>query len=183
MEDNDKELWYVPRYSASEYAIEAVIHGVKIVGRIDSFDEAKLRFIERKTGHADKNGKAPWDKVKVAKHGQLVFYSMLIKEKFGKVHPVCHLVWQETSFITRTIKMGDMELPELGRAKELQLTGKVKKFSRRIAAWEIQKMKTDLIVVIEQIKNDYENYKRTKGIHVATGNAVASEVAPIKGAL
>lgn len=176
MEENDADLSYVPRYGSSEYEIEAVIHGTKIIGRIDSFDDKKIKFIERKTGHADKSGKAPWNKVKVRKHGQLVFYSMLLKERFGKVHDVCHLVWQETEFFKQTRSMGGHVLDELGKSRSLRLTGKIKKFSRRIQEWERKKLKTDLIVVIEQIKKDYAEYKQnSQRLHEQNGKVVAQE--------
>jgi len=158
----DDEKTFDPRYTESEYKIDIPKFGTVLHGRLDKFDPVRLKFLDRKTGHADKDGKAPWDKVKVHKSIQLVWYSLLIKEKFGKVDPVCHIVWQETEWVKDTREFAGMTLPQIGKSRELRLTGKVKKFRRRIYEWERKKLLFDIKVVISQIAEDYDKYKADK---------------------
>ena len=176
-EESEKML--DPRYTESEFKIEVQKFGTLLHGRLDKFDPVRLKFLDEKTGHADRYGKAPWDKVKVKKLTQLVWYSMLIKEKYGKVDPVCHLIWLETEFEKETRSFARHTLTALGRSNKLRLTGKVKKFSRRIYEWERKKLLLDIKVSIEQIKKDYEDYKSAKGIHATTGKDVTQEVASV----
>lgn len=142
----------------AEYPIDIVIKGVRVVGYIDKYDPIKMHFLEYKTGHLDKDGKPPWDRVKVHKHRQLPFYSMLLKEKFGKVDNVCHLIWMETDFKNKTIEFAGHQLES--SKKELYLTGKVKKFRRVIKEYERQAIKKDLLKVVKEIHKDYDKYKK-----------------------
>lgn len=159
LENNDPSLSHVPHYSTFEYPIEVVIEGNKIRGRIDSIDMARLRFLDFKTGHT------PWTKLKVRKLDQMPFYSMLLKEAYGKVDRICHLVWIETEFDKKSIQFDGHELT--AQTRNLRLTGKVKKFKREISKWERTRIKKDLLKVCEEIKKDYAEYiKRGERIHV-----------------
>ncbi len=142
-----------------EKSIEVMIEDLKVIGHIDWLDPEKLRFLDDKFSHRDKTGKVPWDSVKVRKHEQLPFYSMLIKHKFGRVDNVCHLRWHETAFKEKTIMFNGHELKS--KSRELQLTGKVKKFRRVIWQWERDRIKKDLLETAKEIHEDYEHYRTT----------------------
>lgn len=142
----------------AEYRIEVQMDGFKVQGYLDLFKPEKIGFTEFKTGHANKEGKPPWDRVKVARHGQLVFYSMLLREKFGKVDPVCHLIWLETAFKNKMMEFAGHTLQ--APTKELYLTGKVKKFRRVIRKWEREKLKRELLKTVKEIHEDYKRYKK-----------------------
>lgn len=175
IENRDPLLSHIPQHSISEHPISVYIEGNKVIGRIDSFDEEKVSFLDWKTSHATKEGKAPWDKLKVRKLEQLPFYSMLLREKYGKVNTVCHLVWIETEFKDRTIEF-DGHILETEK-KELVLTGKVKKFRRTIAKWERKRMREDLIKTANEIKKDYVEYTTSSTqVHVGDFKERTQEV-------
>lgn len=160
LESNDPRTKHIPNYLAREYDIEVMIEGTRVIGRIDGFDETRIRFLDHKSSHKDKDGKVPWDKVKVRKLEQLPFYSMLLKEKFGKVDNRCHLIWIETEFIENQEEFGGHILRAQGR--ELKMTGRVKKFPRVIRQFERKRIKEDLILAIKEIKQDYAEYRNKK---------------------
>ena len=74
-------LQEVPRYTHPEFRLQVEMEGVRLNGFIDSFDPVSNRFLEYKTRHKNYKGDVPWDSVKVAKHEQLPFYSLMIAEK------------------------------------------------------------------------------------------------------
>ncbi|MGV8131605.1 MAG: hypothetical protein ACP5N7_05905 [Candidatus Pacearchaeota archaeon] len=160
LESDDPRVRHVPNYLNREYDLDKVIEGTRVIGRLDGFDKDRLKFLDHKSSHCDKDGKPPWNKAKVRQLDQLPFYSMLIKEIYGKVDNVCHLIWIETEFQENTIEFNGHILKAKGR--ELYLTGKVKKFRRVIREWERKKIKEDLLKVIKEIEEDYEAYKRNK---------------------
>jgi len=145
-------------YSHPEYKIEVELNGLNILGYLDSFDPARFRFKEFKTGHLNPQGKAPWDKVKVQKHEQLVFYSMLIEMRHGRVDPLCELSWMETEFVNKSMKFEGHILH--AESRELRLTGKIQTFKRKIFKWEREKLKKEIIKIAKEISDDYK--KRSK---------------------
>lgn len=141
-------------YKNKEYRIEVELEeGLRLLGYLDAFNEDDLSILEFKTGHLDSKGKVPWDKVKVQKHKQLVFYSLLVKLKYGKVNPKVHLQWLETKFQKESREFNGHILEAEG--KRLELTGRIETFERRIYKWEIDKMKEEIIKVAKEISNDY----------------------------
>lgn len=175
LESDDPCVKHIPNYSVREYEIDVIIDGNKVFGKVDGFDPVRIRFLDHKSSHKDKNGKVPWDKIKVRKHEQLPFYSMCLKEIFGKVESACHIIWIETEFKENTIEFDGHILKAQGR--ELQLTGKVKKFRREIREWERKRIREDLLKVCNQIKQDYADYTRSKEVHVGVGEVKPQEVA------
>lgn len=148
-------------YGTPEHKIEVEYKGIRILGYLDDFDPKGLRFQEFKTGHLAPDGRAPWDQVKVRKHEQLVWYSMLIEMKYGKVDPVCHLKWLETRFKKKTIvSMGHTLESE---SRDLELTGLIKVFPRRIFKWERENLKREILKVTKDISDDFEDYKKQVG--------------------
>jgi len=95
---NYPALEKVPFYTVSEEPVDVVIGDVPIKGFIDLFEPNEFRFGEVKTGIVHKTNGPPWNMVKVRQHTQLPFYSLILKKKYGKIDPVCHLVWLETFF-------------------------------------------------------------------------------------
>lgn len=152
LEKNDPSVAHVPRYELSEVVLEPELEGIKLHGRIDSFCPKTLSFLDHKTGH----GKA-WDKVKVQKLKQLVFYSLLIELTYGKVNNKAKLVWIETEFRNPELKYKGMTLH---RKKKLHMTGKVEVFERTIFKWEREKMKKDILRVVKEISDDYAKFSQ-----------------------
>jgi hypothetical protein len=157
LENNHEDYKHIPQYSIPEKTIEVEIDGAKFNGRLDSFCDKELKFLDHKTGHLDKNGKVPWNKVKVVKHSQLPFYSMLIKEKYGKVKNLCHIIWIETEFKNKSIEFSGHTLE--AQTRELVLTGKIKKFSRIIQEWERKKIKEKYLQITKEIHDDFKQYR------------------------
>lgn len=94
----------LPTYKKIEHKIYADIKTdaglLKVHGRLDTYEDKPLRFRERKTG------KIPWTPAKVARHGQIDFYYMLIYLSTGKLPTEAHLDWAQT----RVNDNGDVEL-------------------------------------------------------------------------
>ena len=90
-------------YDTPEFEIRTEVNGVPILAYIDSYDSKNNVFREFKTGIQ------PWDRARVIKHGQLLFYAVTLKHKIGKAPEYCDLDWIET-------KVGRSEDAEIGRA-------------------------------------------------------------------
>lgn len=160
LEDNDPSLAHIIRYDTPELSIDIEIDGAKFNGRLDTFDSKKFAFLDYKTSHLSKDGKIPWNKVKVAKLKQLDWYSWLIEEKFGQVKNLCHIVWLETEFKKKTIEFAGHTLE--AQVRELQLTGFMKKIPRTIWNWQREKIREEALLAIKQIDEDYKEYQRIK---------------------
>ena len=126
---------------------------LKLLGYIDSFNIDNLSFVDYKTGHLSKAGKVPWDNLKVRKHKQLVFYSLLIRIKYGSYNKKAQLHWIETEFTKETREFDGHILEATSR--KLGLTGREEVFNREIAEWELDLLKEDIISVAEAISEDY----------------------------
>lgn len=164
MEDPKKikkypELATVPRYSVSEHDILVEVDGVMVKGRIDSYDPETFSFSDMKSGHRNKKGEEPWNNVKVRKTLQLPWYSFLIWWTEGRVDPICFLIWIETRFKHKTIEFEGHKLTN--ESRELELTGVVKVFKRRIAKWERERVRKLIGKVAREIHKDYVNYLQT----------------------
>lgn len=169
----------VERLPRAEYKVEAYLDGIKLLSYLDSFDEERIRFNEYKTGHLSKDGKVPWNAVKVLKHKQLDFYSTVLELKFGKVDDVTKLFWIETRFKTKTIEFAGHILAT--ESRELELTGLVKCFERRIYKYEREAMRRDIIKVALEISKDYEEYtNRSKEVHVESVEGGSQEESKAK---
>lgn len=155
----------LPRHRRSEYNIEVSVgtkkSPVKIGGCIDSFDPETLAFLDYKCSHLSKDGKAPWSAVKVAKHMQLVFYSLLIKAKHKKVAPVATLIWIGTEFKQKAVEFAGHTL--VADSRELSLTGNWHAFPRRIAQWERDHLLEIILRSAKEIEEDFTKYKEANG--------------------
>jgi len=155
LEDGVKDpvLDRVPRYKSMEHRIEILVGDVPFLGVMDSFSPHFKRIIEYKTG------KIPWDDVRVRKHDQLIVYSLLSKLKYGKVDPWLRLVWMETRYKIETQMIGSRQME--GESNELEFTGKIEVFWRRVAEWERKKMRETIQKVAEEISEDYSKFIKT----------------------
>jgi hypothetical protein len=153
----------VEQVPIAEYRIELdLVPGLRLLGYLDGFDDEKLKITEFKTGHLSPDGKAPWDKLKVRRHKQLVFYAMLVLLKFGKFNPWVTLQWLETKFKNKSVVFDGHEL--VSESKELELTGLVKTFKRRICKWEIEKLKEEVLKVAEEISEDFSSWQKDQAV-------------------
>ena len=140
----------------SETKFEADIDkGLKLLGYIDSFNEADLAIIDFKTSHNQKT----WTKVTVAKNKQLVFYSLLVQEKYGKFNRVATLKWYETRLKSNGVTYEGRTYET--KNHDLELTGRVEEFKRKIYKWEVKKIKKDIINCAKEITKDYLIWKET----------------------
>lgn len=138
----------------SETSIKLVFHeNLKLLGHLDSFDDQTLAIIDFKTG------REPWTKFRVQKHGQLVFYSLLVELRHGKFNPNVELHWHETRFKNKSTEF-DGHILET-ESRELELTGKVEVFKRRIYKWEVEKMKQEILLTAKAITEDYKQWQNT----------------------
>lgn len=135
----------LPRYEVMEHPIDVKIKGVPIVGRVDTYSPKGFCFDEYKTGKRTKDGKAPWDIVKVRKHEQLPFYALCLKKKHGSISKKVRLHWIET-------KEG-----EDGR----ELTGHIETFERVIEPWELKRMEDSIVQVAKEISDAYQKVAKS----------------------
>lgn len=148
-------------YEVAEQRIEVTLpNGLKLLSYLDGFNPTDNSIFEIKTGHLDSKGKVPWNNLKVAKHKQLDWYSMMVKKKFGKVNNTVKLIWLETRFKTKDTEFDGHVLST--QSRELELTGKKEVFTRKIAQWERDKMEQDILRTALEITKDYEEYIKEK---------------------
>lgn len=153
LEQGDTVLSTVPRYDTPEHKIELEVGGIPLLGYLDSFHSTEHKILEYKTGHHSKDGKAPWDRVKVQKHEQLDFYSLLVEEKYGHVDPLTMLVWLETVKKQKTVEFEGHILT--GKDYTIELTGRVECFKRKVFSYERKNIKKEIISVAQEIAADY----------------------------
>lgn len=159
-------LKQVPFYPVSEQSVECDIDGVPVRGFLDLYNPETYSFGEVKSGIVHHKNGPPWTKVKVRQWKQLPFYSLLIKEKFGSVDPVCHLIWLETFFVeakTSTLSSA------LKVKRKLDLTGRMEIFPRRITNAQRDLMRQLIITSAQEIEDDYKKYQQ---VHVRHGKKI-----------
>lgn len=139
----------VPRGDKMEYKILQEIQGVPVLGYLDSFDTTQHFVYEFKTG------KEKWSNLRVAKHDQLVVYSLLVKKKHGHVDPFVRLTWIETKNCGDEYMIGGVKLTA---KTEIDFTGHVETFKRRIVQWERDKMEEKIRRIAEEITEDYTKF-------------------------
>lgn len=157
------QLRKVPFYPIAEQPLTVTIEeGLLVKGFLDLFDPVACSIGEVKTGSVSHVNGPPWDKVKVQKHEQLPFYSLMVKATFGKVDPIVKLIWLETRYKETMERLGSRMM--IGEGRDLELTGRMEVFERRIAEWERTRIKKLIIKVAREITNDYDAYCKEKNI-------------------
>lgn len=130
-----------------------------LYGIIDSFGATRRSFLDYKSGIRKEDGSPRWTQIEVEKLGQLPFYATLIKEKYGKVHPICKLVWLETRWKKK--EGGESVKIKLVNDKDsLELTGYHEVFKREIYPKEIKETKEWIQINAELISKDYIDWKK-----------------------
>lgn len=124
----------LPTYKVVEHKVDAEIKldkniYLKVHGRLDTYEP--IRFRERKTGTV------PWTARKVASHGQIDFYYMLVYLETGKLPSEAWLDWAETELDEEgnVVLTGHTVPFEATRtiADVLKMINRVKKAAREIA--------------------------------------------------
>lgn len=150
-------LRQVPYYPISEHPLDVEVDGIRVKAYLDLWKQEGFSFGEVKTGSVSHTNGPPWDKVKVARHEQLPFYSFLIKKTYGKVDPIVPLIWLETRYKSVTDRVGSRLME--GEGKELELTGRIEIFKRRIAEWERVRIRKLIIKTAKEISKDYTKFQ------------------------
>jgi len=133
-------------YDTPEFEIKTEVLGVPILSFIDSYDSVNNVFREYKTG------KIPWNKAKVIKHGQLVFYATALKHSCGKIPEYCDLDWIETK------ENRDEDGGGLQNERVINVTGRIVSFHREFDEREIEKMEQLIVKSAEEISKAYQDF-------------------------
>lgn len=145
----------ITNYPIKEHGIEIFVGDVKVMGYLDQFHPELNAIVEMKTGHLSQDGTAPWSQLKVEKHKQLDWYSMMVEEKYGKVQDECELIWLETDWKEEII---NYKGHKFSKGRQLYLTGKVETFKRNVYDWQRKKIKEDIIRTAFEISEDYTRW-------------------------
>lgn len=134
-------------YDTPEFEIKTDVLGVPVLAYLDSYDSVNNVFREYKTGTV------PWDRSRVIKHGQLLFYAVSLKHKLGKVPEYCDLDWIETKLGKSNSKVDDF-----WRENEsvVNVTGRLISFHREFDEREIEKMEETIVRVAREISDAYQ---------------------------
>lgn len=146
-------------YDTPEFEIRtSVLHIVPCLAFLDSYNKVPSVdvpanvFREYKTGKKGKDGKPPWDRAKVQKHGQLLFYATLLKWSVGIMPAYCDLDWIETN---ETVDEVDF-WRESG--KIINVTGRVVSFHRVFDEREIERMEQLIVKTAWEISDAYQDF-------------------------
>lgn len=135
-------------YDTPEHKIELKIkHIVPCLSFLDSYDSKRNVFREYKTG------KIPWNKSKVQKHDQLVFYATMLKWSTGKTPEYCDLDWIET--IEQNNEPTDFWRED---GKIITVTGRIISFHREFDEREIERMENLIEKTAWDISDAYQDY-------------------------
>lgn len=148
-----KKLRNVPAYEYPEHRVKTRVRGIPLLGHIDSFSYRQKRLIEYKTGIPHKDGSPRWTPLEVQRHIQLPFYCLLIREKYGRYHPLPRLVWLETEWSEDTVEQAGGVI--LTRERKLQLTGKRREFVREVTDTELDRLADHIENAAFEIAKDY----------------------------
>ncbi len=150
-------------YPSIEHEIKVVVGGVPLLIYIDSFDPESTNFREYKTGKWQKTKKGPkpaWDRAKVQKHGQLLFYAVGIRAKYGKMPERCHLDWIPTLEEKR-----EEEIPtgpfSSKKPRIINTTGEIFTFEREFDERELDWMEAEIVRVAHEISEAYQAFGQT----------------------
>lgn len=139
----------LPVYDKREYEFDEVLtkggFSVRILGRLDGFDEPFGVIGEYKTG------KIPWSAAKVQKHEQFPFYASGIRLKLGWMPSKGILQWIETLDSPKDDGM-------LGQDSKVLATGRIETFERTFDERELERIEVDMVTVALEIQEAYISY-------------------------
>ncbi len=142
-------------YDTPEHEIKGFVKCVPILSFLDSYNKVATAHVPCNVFREYKTGKIPWDRAKVQKHDQLVFYATALKWSEGKMPEYCDLDWIET-------KEGRGESQDFWREgdKMVYVTGRVVSFHREFDEREIERMENLIVKCAIEISNAYQEYLR-----------------------
>lgn len=147
------------RLPVFEQKISIEVKGIPVMGYIDTFNPKTYEYMEYKSGIAKAGGSPRWTQLEVEKHDQLPFYSFLIQEKYGAKVNNTFLVWLETRFKDNNFVINGVKL---GGERELELTGRLEMFERRLFQRDRDQMKDWVITSAQEISRDYQDWLKNK---------------------
>lgn len=139
-------------YDTPEHKIKCFIHNVMILSYIDSYNKKESTEVPSGAFREYKTGKIPWNKSRVQKHDQLLFYAVAVKWSTGITPKYCHLDWIETKDVKQQSRGG------LTRKSTVSVTGKVKSFKREFDEREITRMERDIVKTAHEISDAYKKF-------------------------
>jgi len=140
-------------YDTPEHKIECLVNGIPILSFLDSYNKVATIDTPANVFREYKTGKVPWDRARVQKHDQLVFYATAIKWSTGEMPLYCDLDWIET-------KETSKETTDFWREgdKIVHVTGRVVSFHREFDEREITRMEELIVKVAWEISTAYQKY-------------------------
>lgn len=156
LEDGTMVVPGLIQYPVSEFQIKIEVDGVPFFAYIDSYDPARFKFREYKTGMPKRGGLPRWTQKDVNNHMQLDVYSLLIQIAEGQVDDECHLDWLVTQNKYKRIEFGGHVLE--GGSDGIELAGDVVSFRRVIEQKERDRMRALIRSVADEISRDWVAY-------------------------
>lgn len=141
----------VKHYDINEHRIITDMDGFLIRGTLDSFDTKRFKYLDNKCCKVKrlKNGNwsaHSWTENKVKKHKQLVFYSVLVQEKYGQVDEECHIsvipIYEDINGLVRRTGDASIEIPRI------------------ITQTERNEMREKIVATAGKITKMFEEYKK-----------------------
>jgi hypothetical protein len=140
-------------YDTPEHEIKCLVAGVPILSFLDSYNKTATIEVPANVFREFKTGKVPWDRARVQKHDQLVFYATALKWSTGQMPEYCDLDWIET-------KETAGESVDFWREgdKIVYITGRIVSFHREFDEREIERMEDLITKVAWEISDAYQDY-------------------------
>lgn len=145
----------VPKLDIMEEEVRVKLYDDTFLSYFDSSDGVGDMFYEYKTG------KEPWDKVRVIKADQLLFYACTSYLKYGKI-PKCKLIWVETEDVEQ--EDGSIKIRYTGHVKEfdrefsneemVQMLARMQIFIKELAEFKFEETQLDDNIIARYIKLD-----------------------------
>jgi len=140
-------------YDTPEHEIKCKVKGVPILSFLDSYNKVATDKVPANVFREYKTGKIAWDRARVQKHDQLVFYATALKWSIDKMPDYCDLDWIET-------KETAVETVDFWRDadKIVNVTGRIISFHREFDEREIERMEGLITKVAWEISDAYQDY-------------------------
>lgn len=130
-------------HNKTEVELNANIDGINLIGFLDTAEvkaDKVLKFREYKTG------KVEWTNKRATQHGQLYFYSLMVRENTGKLPESVYLDW----------------IPTQENENRIEFTGSIKSFRVKVTEKNVQLMKERIKKVASEISEAFERWKQQK---------------------
>jgi hypothetical protein len=147
---------HIPKYEIRDEGFTIDISGVPVLMYPDSLSIiGKPRIYEYKTG-VD-----PWTQEKADEHMQTKLYSLGVKEKYGDVDDLLHLLWLPTVMESHpeTIRINGREY--VSSFDEPHMTGEIVTFPVVVSEMERFRARQWIIQAAHEIQADYKKFKKS----------------------